>query len=191
MNSSLGNLLRLDGLESIDGWSLSFAAAWAERNPFLVVVGCMVAAALAAWFYLCYQPEMRPQRRVALAALRAAILSLLVIMLADPVLRLSFSHAPRPLLWLLFDGTESMAIEDELEPAEQAALALPCSIVLRLSLVYGPTTPRGGNKTTTWLMIGENHGNRTRESKEREGGGSRIKRAEQRIKPSNESRDQL
>ena len=123
MNSSLGNLLRLDGLESIDGWSLSFAAAWAERNPFLVVVGCMVAAALAAWFYLRYQPEMRPQRRVALAALRAAILSLLVIMLADPVLRLSFSHAPRPLLWLLFDGTESMAIEDDLEPAEQAALA--------------------------------------------------------------------
>ncbi|NQW48338.1 MAG: hypothetical protein HQ464_11305, partial [Planctomycetes bacterium] len=57
MNSSLGNLLRLDGLESIDGWSLSFAAAWAERNPFLVLVGCMAAAALAAWFYLRYQPE--------------------------------------------------------------------------------------------------------------------------------------
>ena len=60
MNSSLGNLLRLDGLESIDGWSLSFAAAWAERNPFLVLVGCMAAAALAAWFYLRYQPELPP-----------------------------------------------------------------------------------------------------------------------------------
>jgi len=122
MNTSLGNLLRLESLESIDGWSLSFAAAWAERNPVFVLVGCLAAAAAAGWFYLRYQPELAPRRRAVLAALRAAVLSLLVVMLADPVLRLSFKHAPRPLLWVLFDGTESMAIEDDLDPAERAAL---------------------------------------------------------------------
>jgi dTDP-4-dehydrorhamnose reductase len=37
--------------------------------------------------------------------------------------------------------------------AEQAALSLPSSIVLRLSLVYGPPTPRGGNKTSTFLQF--------------------------------------
>jgi hypothetical protein len=37
--------------------------------------------------------------------------------------------------------------------AEVAALALPRSIVLRLSLVYGPPTPRGGNKTSTFLQF--------------------------------------
>jgi dTDP-4-dehydrorhamnose reductase len=46
--------------------------------------------------------------------------------------------------------------------AEHAALALkffalPCSIVLRLSLVYGPTTPRGGNKTRTFLQFMDGH----------------------------------
>jgi dTDP-4-dehydrorhamnose reductase len=37
--------------------------------------------------------------------------------------------------------------------AEQAALSLPNSVVLRLSLVYGPPTPRGGNKTSTFLQF--------------------------------------
>ena len=37
--------------------------------------------------------------------------------------------------------------------AELEALALPCSIVLRLSLVYGPCTPRGGHKTSTFLQF--------------------------------------
>ena len=37
--------------------------------------------------------------------------------------------------------------------AELAALSLPCSVVLRLSLVYGPPTPRGGNKTSTFLQF--------------------------------------
>jgi hypothetical protein len=88
-----------------------------------VLVGCAVAAAAAVWFYARYQPELPPLRRAVLAALRAAVLSLVIVMLADPVLRLSFRHVPRPLLWLLFDGTESMAIEDDLEPAERAAIA--------------------------------------------------------------------
>lgn len=123
MNTSLGNLLRIEDLRALDGWSLSFAAVWAERNPFLVLVGCAAAVVAAVWFYTRYQPELPPLHRAVMTALRAAVLSLVVVMLADPVLRLSFKHTPRPLLWLLFDGTESMAIEDDLEPDERAALA--------------------------------------------------------------------
>jgi len=37
--------------------------------------------------------------------------------------------------------------------AEHAALALHRCVVLRLSLVYGPATPRGGNKTSTFLQF--------------------------------------
>jgi len=123
MNATLGKLLRLDGVQSIDGWSLSFAAAWAERNPFLVLVGCAAAVAAAVWFYSRYQPGLSPFRRATLAALRAAVLSLVVVMLAVPVLRLSLRQTPRPLLWVLFDGTESMAIEDEPQPEARANAA--------------------------------------------------------------------
>ncbi len=37
--------------------------------------------------------------------------------------------------------------------AEHAALVLPHSTVMRLSLVYGPATPRGGHKTSTFLQF--------------------------------------
>jgi hypothetical protein len=123
MGQVFGNLLRVDGLESIDGWRVSFAAAWAARFPLLVAALCLAAALAAAWFYVRCQPEMRPATRAALAALRGSLAALLVLLLADPVLQLSVSSTPRPLLWVLFDGTESMAIEDDLPDAQRAALA--------------------------------------------------------------------
>jgi dTDP-4-dehydrorhamnose reductase len=81
-------------------------------------------------------------------------------------------HRSLLLLCQVFDGKNGSYLEgseEALRPtpvnaygqsklaAEQAALALPCSIVLRLSLVYGPTTPRGGNKTTTFLQFMDGH----------------------------------
>ena len=77
-------------------------------------------------------------------------------------------HLNLLLLCQVFDGKKGSYLEgsdEALRPtpvnaygasklaAEHAALALPCSIVLRLSLVYGPTTPRGGNKTSTFLQF--------------------------------------
>ena len=123
MNGFLGNLLRVDGLQAIDGWRLSFAAPWAVRFPLLVAILCATAALAAAWFYRRYQPEMRPATKASLAALRGALAALLILLLADPVLQLTVRNSPRPLLWLLFDGTESMAIQDDLPEVERAALA--------------------------------------------------------------------
>ena len=54
---------------------------------------------------------------------RAVLLVLLLLMLADPVLKMDFTSRPRPLLWVLFDGTESMEIHDEMTDAARAKLA--------------------------------------------------------------------
>jgi hypothetical protein len=109
----LGGLFGLESLERVDAWKVSLAAPWAIRFPLLVAVLVAAAAAAGAWFYLRWQPPMHRRTRSLLALLRAAAGAVLVLLLADPVLQLSVRSSPRPLLWLLFDGSESMAIEDE------------------------------------------------------------------------------
>jgi len=109
----LGGLFGLESLERVDAWKVSLAAPWAIRFPLLVAVLVAAAAAAGAWFYLRWQPPMNRRTRSLLALLRAAAAAVLVLLLADPVLQLSVRSSPRPLLWLLFDGSESMAIEDE------------------------------------------------------------------------------
>ena len=109
----LGGLFGLESLERVDAWKVSLAAPWAIRFPLLVAVLVAAAAAAGAWFYLRWQPPMHRRTRSLLAVLRAAAGAVLVLLLADPVLQLSVRSSPRPLLWLLFDGSESMSIEDE------------------------------------------------------------------------------
>lgn len=123
MNELLGNLLRIENVRSIDRWELGFAAAWAQRHPEWVLLGCLAAIALAIWFYRRFQPALPRGRRVALSVLRAALLALLVVLLADPVLQVTLQHVSRPLLWLLVDGSESMALEDDLPAEERTRLA--------------------------------------------------------------------
>ncbi|MEX1074973.1 MAG: hypothetical protein WED27_00820 [Pirellulales bacterium] len=120
--SWLGRLFGLEHVHAVDAWQVSLAAPWAIRFPALVAVFTAAAAAAAVWFYLRWQPPMHRRTRTALAALRAGAAALLVLLLADPVLKLSVRHTPRPLLWLLFDGSESMAIEDELLDGERKNL---------------------------------------------------------------------
>lgn len=119
----LGSLFGLENVEAIDAWQMSLAAPWAIRFPALVMVLVAGAAGAAAWFYLRWQPPMPRRTRGTLAAIRAGAAALLVLLLADPVLQLSVRSVPRPLLWFLFDGSESMAIEDELPDGDRAALA--------------------------------------------------------------------
>ena len=120
--SVVGDLLGIDGVQSVDGWSLGLAAPWAARMPWLVPAGCAVAAMAAIWFYARWQPALGRGSRWLLTCLRAALGALLVLLLADPVLQLSLRQLPRPLLWVLFDGSESMELADELPADERAAL---------------------------------------------------------------------
>jgi hypothetical protein len=119
----IGRLLGLENVKSIESIEPTFGASWAHRTPIVVLVGCLVLASVALVFYSRYQPATRRKTRFALGVLRALLLGLLLVILAEPVLTVKLTSSPRPLLWVLFDGTDSMAIEDEMPDADRALLA--------------------------------------------------------------------
>jgi hypothetical protein len=112
--SLLGRWLGYDDVAQIDHWRPSFGASWAHDTPALLVLGLIAAAALAAWFYGRLQPRGSRSTRLALTALRAGALCGLVLILADPILEVTFVRFPQPVLWLVLDSSESMSLEDDL-----------------------------------------------------------------------------
>lgn len=119
----LGRLLGYENAVEIGGIEPSLSAPWAQAAPAWVVFGCLGAAGLAIFFYTRFQFAGRKKKRWVLAGLRAAVLALLVLIFAEPVLTMRITRPMKPALWLLFDGTESMAIADELAPAQRQRLA--------------------------------------------------------------------
>lgn len=125
----IGNLLGLEQVQSIDGITPSFAAPWARgTGATWVLFGCLALAALAFSFYLRYQKHGRPAVRWTLAVMRTVVLCALLLLLAEPVLKVELTNRPRPLLWVLFDGTESMAIRDEMSESQRDKLAQAVSL---------------------------------------------------------------
>lgn len=112
-----------DASSSLVDFRLSLSAAWAEQYPWLVWVGGIVLVALALLFYRRYQTVRSPAARWTLWILRAIALVIVFILLAEPSLVLRIDRQPKPWLWLLFDGTQSMAIEDDLSSAQRHQLA--------------------------------------------------------------------
>ena len=112
MNELLARLLGYGATESIRDLRLSPAAPWAQRFPLLIVAGCLLAAAVGVWFYTRRQPIKRRGLAYVFAFVRSALLCLVLLFLAEPTLELRVSTHPKPWLWLLFDGSASMAIED-------------------------------------------------------------------------------
>jgi hypothetical protein len=118
----LGRLLNIDNLDGIDRMDVSLAAPWAHSHAAWLVPAFLALCALSVVFYIRFQTRGRSSMRVALAVMRAVLLCLLLLFLADPVLILRLSQAPRPWLWVLFDGTDSMAIEDDYTETERRRL---------------------------------------------------------------------
>jgi hypothetical protein len=118
----LGRLLKIDQLESIQGMDLSLTAPWAQRYAAWLVPAFLALCLFAIFFYVRFQSRGRPFARGLLAFARALLLCLLLLFLADPALVVRLSHAPRPWLWLLFDGTDSMAIDDDYPESERKNL---------------------------------------------------------------------
>lgn len=108
---------------AIESWRVTFGAAWAHDGPAWVLFGCLALAAVAWVFYLRFQSHGSRRRRLALAAVRGSVLCLLLLILADPILEIQLVSHPKPQLWVLFDGTESMAIADKLPAAKRQAIA--------------------------------------------------------------------
>ncbi|PQO42631.1 hypothetical protein [Blastopirellula marina] len=119
----LGWLLGITDVETVDGVGLSFAAPWAAEDPTWLIVGCLAAIGFAVWYYTRIQSGLTSFPAAALATTRATILVLLVVTLADPTVRLTANRMLKPVLYLVFDGTESMNIRDNLTPDELASLA--------------------------------------------------------------------
>ena len=119
----IGRMLGLEHTQTIDKIEPSLAARWASSSPAWLLFGCLAAAAIAVLFYTRYQYRRKRGARIALALMRAVLLSLLLLILAEPVLTVRITSRLRPALWLLFDGTDSMAIADEFSESDRARLA--------------------------------------------------------------------
>ena len=119
----LGRLLGLEHTQAVDDYQATFGATWAHQAPIWLLFGCLALAAVAALFYFRYQRGRSRGPRIVLSVFRGAVLCLILLLLAEPILSINVVSRKRPLLWLLFDGTDSMAISDELATAERAGLA--------------------------------------------------------------------
>jgi len=120
----LGWLLGIEDVTSIDEIDPTLAAPWAsdDYGLFWVFVGCALLFALALAFYARYQPKGTWRSRLALGICRGSLLALLFITLAHPVLRVTVTSFEHPWVYVVFDGTDSMAIEDELAADDRTAL---------------------------------------------------------------------
>ncbi len=123
MNEILGWLLGLESVTSIDEIDPSFAASWAAETGFWGFFGVVALVLLSLWFYLKHQPRGSWTARFALAICRGLLLALLFLTLANPVLRVSLTNVQPPLVYVVFDGTESMEIEDPYPDSRRAELA--------------------------------------------------------------------
>jgi len=149
----LGRLFGYDDVSRIESWRGSFGSVWAHETPALVAFLCLAVTAFAFVFYLRGQKRGHVPTRLWLAGLRATVLSLIVLILADPILELTLVSRPKPVLWMLFDGTDSMSIPDELSTAEAESIQ---SAVDYKQFVAQPTgviteNPPRGDYIRAWL----------------------------------------
>lgn len=122
---NLGAFFDIENPTAIHEAQFSFAASWAQgaQGLFWVLLGVVVLAVVAVGIYTFLHTRGSLWVRIALSVLRSGALALLFLMLAEPVLKLTYTSESKPFVYVIFDGTESMAIEDEYSSEESAALA--------------------------------------------------------------------
>jgi hypothetical protein len=116
-------LLRLcgyDDVTAVDEARLSWLATWAQGGWRFF--GCIALILITCVFYARFQRRGLSRAWISLAAMRSLLLSIIFLILAEPVLTVTLVRNPKPLFWLLFDGTDSMAIQDRLPEKERAAI---------------------------------------------------------------------
>jgi len=123
MQKFFGWLLGLDNVTAIDNVDFSFGAAWAEGGIFWLVLIAVALFVASIVFYLMLQKRGHLGVRIALGAGRGVLFVLLLITLAKPILHTTITSEQSPYVYFIFDGTDSMAIEDELTSEEQSAMA--------------------------------------------------------------------
>lgn len=112
MMRTLGWLLGIGDLESIDSLGVALAAPWAQDVSFWLFAAILALIGGSLLFYLRRQQQGPRWLRFVLGGVRGLLLAMLVVTLADPVLRLEIVNRLRPLIYVVVDSTESMAIDD-------------------------------------------------------------------------------
>lgn len=115
--------LGYDEVAQIERWQPTFGAAWARETPLLWLLALIAAITLTVWYYTRGQATGSPGVRWTLTGLRSATLCLLLLILADPLLELTFVRYPQPVLWLAVDSSESMALIDQPDHASPSTAA--------------------------------------------------------------------
>ena len=140
MIRTLGWLLGIENATAIDRLDVSLAAPWAQDGAFWVF---LIAAAL--WSRLAGLLSPVAAEGPARPADGARRVSRHPAGAAAPHAGRSGAAAhvvnrQRPLLYVIFDGTDSMAIEDELPDAERAAIEKAVGWTPARSVSEGPAT---------------------------------------------------
>lgn len=78
----------------------------------IVVLLVVLATAAAIFFYRHTLPPVSRSRRIVLTVLRSLVLSLLALLLCEPLIRLTSSSTHPPVIALLVDDSKSMTITD-------------------------------------------------------------------------------
>ena len=125
----IGRLLGLDATQTIERIDASLIAPWARQSPAWLLFGLLGLAVWSMVFYLKCQTGKRTGIRRMLGVLRAGLLGLLLVMLAEPVLSVHVANQLRPSLWLLIDGSDSMAVADRLPQDEYERVARAVGLV--------------------------------------------------------------
>ncbi len=87
--------------------SLSFTT-----SAFIVVLLVLIAVAVSVYFYRYTVPPIPRSKRILLIVLRSLALSLLLMFLFEPLLRLISTSTQMPVLAVLIDNSKSMSIKD-------------------------------------------------------------------------------
>ncbi|HEX4129432.1 MAG TPA: hypothetical protein VHZ24_05270 [Pirellulales bacterium] len=132
VSDTIGQMLGRPRAEAIEQITPSLAAGWAQGHGGLVLLACAAIALVVGVLYYRRAAIGHRGVRGLLAAMRAAVCCLLLLLLAEPTLVVRIVRQPRPLVWLLFDGTESMSLRDQLATSDRQALdaALDMAVAL-------------------------------------------------------------
>jgi len=118
----IGWLLGIADVRSLQAVDVSLSAEWAREHLFWLCLTSVVLVVASLAFYRRFQQHGSPAARSLLGVARGLLLVLLLVTLAAPVLRVSVERVRRPIVFLVFDGTESMALRDRLPAAERREL---------------------------------------------------------------------
>lgn len=101
-----------------------------QYSPYLLLLCAAVAAAAVIWGYRHTIPPLPPGRKVLLGSLRFASFFLICFLLFQPIARRTATHVERPVLAVLIDDSESLALATESADSAASSRARAVEAVL-------------------------------------------------------------